>query len=95
MAISDSITVENNAISEIEQGKREYQRNKRPRVFEKIDKHNSDTLNGSISPILRLKIKDVPIRFDQRNSGKSKMNLSILIILIYFILTKFIKKNNT
>ena len=49
MAISDTITVETNAISEIEQSKREFQRNKRPRVFEKIDKHNSDTLNGSIS----------------------------------------------
>ena len=42
----------------------------------------------------KLKIKDIPIRFDQRNSGKSKMNLSILIILIYFILIKFLKKNS-
>ncbi len=67
----------------------------------KIFKKNKNQLFSSGYKILsdliysskeRLKIKDVPIRFDQRNSGKSKMNLSILIILIYFILIKFIKK---
>ena len=39
-----------------------------------------------------LKIKDVNIRFDRRISGKSKMNLSILLILIYFIFSRFVKK---
>ena len=39
-----------------------------------------------------LKIKDVTIRFDRRISGKSKMNLSILLILIYFIFSRFVKK---
>ena len=39
-----------------------------------------------------LKIKDVTIRFDRRISGKSKMNLSILLILIYFVFSRFVKK---
>ena len=39
-----------------------------------------------------LKIKDVTIRFDRRISGKSKMNLSIFIILIYFIFSRFVRK---
>ena len=39
-----------------------------------------------------LKIKDVPIRFYRRISGKSKMSFSILIILIYFIFTRYINK---
>ena len=56
MAISDHLTVETNSISELESEKRSHQQLKRPRVFEKIEAHNSDTLNGSISPILRLKI---------------------------------------
>ena len=56
MAISDHLTVETNSISALESEKRSHQQLKRPRVFEKIEEHNSDTLNGSISPILRLKI---------------------------------------
>ncbi len=56
MAISDHLTVETNSISVLESEKRSHQKLKRPRVFEKIEAHNSDTLNGSISPILRLKI---------------------------------------
>ena len=39
-----------------------------------------------------LKIKDVPIKFYRRISGKSKMSFSILIILIYFIFTRYINK---
>ena len=39
-----------------------------------------------------LKIKDVPIRFDRRISGKSKMSFSILTILVYFIFIKYINK---
>ena len=51
MAISDHLTVETNSISALESEKRSHQQLKRPRVFEKIEAHNSDTLNGSISPI--------------------------------------------
>jgi len=40
----------------------------------------------------KLRIKDVNINFDRRISGKSKMSLSILIILIKFILIQFLKK---
>ena len=56
MSISDHLTVETNSISALETEKRSHQQIVRPRVFEKIQAHNSDTLNGSISPILRLKI---------------------------------------
>tara|TARA_Y100001970_G_C14171173_1_gene824256 strand:+ start:616 stop:1329 length:714 start_codon:yes stop_codon:yes gene_type:complete len=41
----------------------------------------------------KLRIKDVTINFDRRISGKSKMNLSILFILVTFILIRFFKKN--
>ena len=41
----------------------------------------------------KLRIKDVTINFDRRISGKSKMNLSILFILVTFILNRFFKKN--
>ena len=37
-------------------------------------------------------IKDVIIKFDYRKKGKSKLNLNILLILLQFILFKFIKK---
>ena len=40
----------------------------------------------------KLKIGDVAIVFKKRNKGKSKMNLSILLKLINFILIKFLKK---
>ena len=72
--------------------KKEIFKNNKNQLFSSGYKILSDLIYSSKE---RLKIKDVPIRFDQRNSGKSKMNLSILIILIYFILTKFINKNNT
>ena len=72
--------------------KKEIFNNNKNQLFSSGYKILSDLIYSSKE---RLKIKDVPIRFDQRNSGKSKMNLSILIILIYFILTKFINKNNT
>ena len=72
--------------------KKEIFNNNKNQLFSSGYKILSDLIYSSKE---RLKIKDIPIRFDQRNSGKSKMNLSILIILIYFILTKFIKKNNT
>ena len=38
-------------------------------------------------------IKDVIIKFDYRKKGKSKLNLNILLILLQFILFKFIKIN--
>ncbi len=41
----------------------------------------------------KLRIKDVTINFDRRISGKSKMSLSILFILVTFILFRFFKKN--
>jgi len=37
-------------------------------------------------------IKDVIIKFDYRKKGKSKLNLNILLILLQFILFKFIEK---
>ena len=40
----------------------------------------------------KIKIKDVPIVFDRRISGKSKMSLSILIKLLLFIFVNFFKK---
>jgi len=39
-----------------------------------------------------IKIKDVPIVFDRRISGKSKMNFLILIQLLLFIIFRFVKK---
>ena len=39
-----------------------------------------------------IKIKDVPIVFDRRISGKSKMNFLILIQLLLFIVFSFLKK---
>jgi dolichol-phosphate mannosyltransferase len=40
----------------------------------------------------KLKIDDIPIIFKKRNMGKSKMNLSILLKLINFILIRSIKR---
>ena len=40
----------------------------------------------------KLKIGDVAIVFKKRNKGESKMNLSILLKLINFILINFLKK---
>jgi dolichol-phosphate mannosyltransferase len=40
----------------------------------------------------KLKIEDIPIIFKKRNMGKSKMNLSILLKLINFILIRSIKR---
>ena len=40
-----------------------------------------------------LKIKDIFIRFDRRTLGRSKMNFNILLILLFFILTRFFKKS--
>ena len=40
----------------------------------------------------KLKISDVTIVFKKRNKGKSKMNLSVLLKLINFILIRFLKK---
>ena len=40
----------------------------------------------------KIKIVDVVIDFKTRKLGKSKMNLKILIFLIYVITTKFFKK---
>ena len=37
-------------------------------------------------------IKDLIIKFDYRKKGKSKLNLNIFLILLQFILFKFIKK---
>jgi len=39
-----------------------------------------------------LKIQDVTIKFNRRISGRSKMNLSILVKLLFFIIIKFFKK---
>jgi hypothetical protein len=39
-----------------------------------------------------IKIKDIPIVFDRRISGKSKMSFSILIKLLLFIFVNFFKK---
>jgi dolichol-phosphate mannosyltransferase len=39
----------------------------------------------------KLIIKDVIINFDKRTEGKSKMNLKVLVILIQFILEKYLK----
>tara|TARA_B100000686_G_C16444650_1_gene788790 strand:+ start:89 stop:799 length:711 start_codon:yes stop_codon:yes gene_type:complete len=39
-----------------------------------------------------LKIRDVPIVFDRRTSGKSKMNILILLQLLLFIFVSFLKK---
>tara|TARA_Y100000590_G_C15471708_1_gene920422 strand:- start:2 stop:727 length:726 start_codon:yes stop_codon:yes gene_type:complete len=39
-----------------------------------------------------IKIKDVTILFDRRVSGKSKMNISILLILLSFIFVNYLKK---
>ena len=70
-------------------------------IFKKeIYTKNKDNLFSSGYKILsdliysskdNLKMKDVTIRFDRRISGKSKMNLSILIILIYFIFSRFVR----
>ncbi len=38
-----------------------------------------------------LKIKDLEIKFNHRIRGESKMNLRILILILYFIFFKFIK----
>ena len=65
-----------------------YIKNKK-RLFSSGYKILSDLIYSSKND---LKIKDVNIRFDRRISGKSKMNLSILIILIYFIFSRFVKK---
>ena len=40
----------------------------------------------------KIKVVDVVINFKTRKLGKSKMNLKILIFLIYVITTKFFKK---
>jgi dolichol-phosphate mannosyltransferase len=40
-----------------------------------------------------LKIKDIFIRFDRRTLGRSKMNFNILLILLFFIVTRFFKKS--
>ena len=39
-----------------------------------------------------LKIQDVTIKFNRRILGRSKMNLSILIKLLFFIMIKSFKK---
>ena len=44
-------------------------------------------LNGD-----KKKIFDVRINFDTRKKGKSKMNLKILLLLLYMILFKFYAK---
>ena len=65
-----------------------YTKNKK-KLFSSGYKILSDLIYSSKN---NLKIKDVNIRFDRRISGKSKMNLSILLILIYFIFSRFVKK---
>lgn len=50
------IYAEEAALSAIEGKKREDQRIKRPRVYEKIQNYFRDMSSGVISPILRLKI---------------------------------------
>jgi len=40
----------------------------------------------------KLNIKDVPIVFDQRNLGMSKMNFSVLYKLLFFIFINFFRK---
>ena len=67
----------------------------------KIYKKNKKKLYGAGYKILadliysssdKLKIADKDIFFDKRKSGKSKMNISVLLQLIIFVMTKFFKR---
>ena len=68
--------------------KKIYTKNKK-RMFGCGYKILSDLIYSSDNEI---KIKDVSILFDRRISGKSKMNISILLILISFIFINYFKK---
>ena len=67
--------------------KKIYKKNKR-KLFLKGFKILADLIYSEKN----LFIKDVIIKFDYRKKGKSKLNLNILLILLQFILFKFIKK---
>ena len=68
--------------------KKIFTKNKR-RMFILGYKILSDLIYSSKNMI---KIKDIPIVFDRRISGKSKMSFSILIKLLLFIFVNFFKK---
>ena len=40
-----------------------------------------------------ISVKDVLIKFDYRNKGKSKLNIRILLILIQFIIYRLLNRN--
>ena len=69
--------------------KKIFTRNKK-KLFSNGYKILSDLIYSSKE---KLRIKDITINFDRRISGKSKMSLSILFILVTFILFRFFKKN--
>ena len=68
--------------------KKIFTKNKK-RMFIQGYKILSDLIYSSKNMI---KIKDIPIVFDRRISGKSKMSFSILIKLLLFIFVNFFKK---
>ena len=65
-----------------------YEKNKK-QLFSKGYKILYDLIYSSK---MKLNIIDVSINFDNRAKGKSKMSLKILIIFLFFVFQKFIKK---
>ena len=69
--------------------KKEIYKKNRKRLYAKGYKILADLIFSSKVP---LKIFDQNIFFDRRKSGKSKMNIMVLIQLIIFIIRSFLKK---
>ena len=67
------------------------------KIMETKPKSNGYTFQIEINQIIEknfFTIKEVPIVFKERVSGKSKMNYFIIIEAVYFLLIKYFKKQN-
>ena len=67
------------------------------KIMETKPKSNGYTFQIEINQIIEnnlFTIKEVPIVFKERVSGKSKMNYLIIIEAIYFLFSQFFKKSN-